>query len=107
MLLTSGVADGTTGTANIGQAGVTPDDPNDPAFLGLPVTFFFKEIPHGLPALQSNVIMTISDTVFLHNPIGIYQVVPEPASLLITTIGAVILLGVRIGRQRLRSIGAR
>lgn len=85
------------GPADIGLLG-DPDDPSDPAFLGLPVTFDVLFIPAGLEARPENVVLTQTSTIFFHgenfSPSGRWDV-PGPPALLLLGLGAAILLGVR------------
>ncbi|MBI1928318.1 PEP-CTERM sorting domain-containing protein [Candidatus Poribacteria bacterium] len=100
MKLKSNVGDGTTGKVDIGlkpQEG-TIEDPNDPTFLGLPVTYDVIFVPEGT---LNEVHREMGQSIFhgdTKSPSGNYQVVPEPSTWLLLCVGLVILLG--FGRKR-------
>jgi hypothetical protein len=93
MKLVSGTDSGEAGTVDLGVKGVTTDNPTDPDFLGLPVTYDALFIPHGLDPILANVDADVSlygqSAVFQgsgDSPLGSYTV-PEPATLFLLTLG--------------------
>lgn len=107
MNLVSTVADGSRGTADIGLAGATTDNPADPAFLGLPVFYDVLFIPAGALAIPANVVARQDRLLSVFHgadtsPSGAFAVVvPEPSTLILAGLGAMILAG-RRGRRSSR-----
>jgi hypothetical protein len=96
---------GNSGSVDIGLRGVTPDDPVDPDFLGLPVTYDVLFIPHGMDPIPSNVVhreeslqaIFHGDTMFAS---GEYRtLIPEPSGLMTVAL-SVCGLVLRRGRKR-------
>jgi hypothetical protein len=89
-----------------GVTGPTPTATNLGADLrsgmeALPVNFDIQFIPlDGEPSLPE----VKNEVIFQNTGWSTFSPVPEPSSLLITGVGSVFLLGIVIGRQRLRSV---
>jgi len=85
---------GDAGTIGIGIPGLTPIDPANQDFLGLPVTYDVVFIPHGMDPIVDNVVYRIDDitTIFQNPSLGNYiNIIPEPATLLLLTLGGLFL----------------
>ena len=99
MGLTSDVVDGSKGTVDIGkQIPFTPEAPNDPDYLGLPVNWTALAIPDGWPIDWGHVVYRHDDYSSFHNLSGGEYLIPLPPTAALLGSGLAILLG--YGRRR-------
>lgn len=95
------------GPASIGRVDETTDNPSDPDFLGLPVTYDVLFIPADQDPVLGNVVARQTSTSIFHgdrrgpgDPFasGRWDV-PGPPALLLLGLGSAILLGARFWRK--------
>ena len=106
--LVSGLDCGNAGTVDLGLKGVSTDNPADPSFLGLPVTYDVKFIPHDMDPIASNVVYRQDGVQAIfhgdsQSPSGQYTVnkpVPEPSALVLALSGYGLVFRRRLFRRR-------
>jgi hypothetical protein len=104
MRLTSIPSGGYLGLVDIGTVGITPDDPLAPGFLGLPLTCDAVYLRAGAPVDPAFEILRQDgwQSVFHTSPglddSGTYDVMPEPAELLL--VGGGLIVPSAIGHRR-------
>ena len=92
-------AHGYFGWFDLGRVGVTTDNPADPSFLGLPVTYDAIFIPAGMPETSAPVLEMHGLQTVLHSApgsgySGTYDIMPESPSMFLLAGGLLALLGI-------------